>query len=306
MSAADNHLYPPPAALAKAAHVSGMDAYNALCAEAEADHEAFWARQARELLSWKKPFTKLLDDSNAPFFKWFEDGTLNASYNCLDRQVEAGLGNKVAIIFEADDAKVSKVTYSELLERTCRLANAMRARGVKKGDRVVIYIGMSVEGVMAMQACARIGATHSVVFGGFSAQSLRDRIADTGAVMVITADEQLRGGKNLPLKSIVDEALALDGCEAVRDVIVYQRTGGKVAWNAPRDKWLHDEMKAQATSCEPEWVGAEHPLFLLYTRSEERRVGKECRARPASPKVCSTRPAVICCTPRSRPSGPST
>ncbi|MDP3823751.1 MAG: acetate--CoA ligase [Burkholderiales bacterium] len=265
MSAADNHLYPPPAALAKLAHVSGMEAYNALCAEAEADHEAFWARQARELLSWKKPFTKVLDDSNAPFFKWFDDGTLNASYNCLDRQVDAGLGDKVAIIFEADDAKVSKVTYSELLERTCRLANAMRARGVKKGDRVVIYIGMSVEGVVAMQACARIGATHSVVFGGFSAQSLRDRIADTGAVMVITADEQLRGGKNLPLKSIVDEALALEGCEAVRDVIVYQRTGGKVAWNAPRDKWLHEEVQAQATTCEPEWVGAEHPLFLLYT-----------------------------------------
>jgi len=265
MSAADNHLYPPPAALAKAAHVSGMDAYNALCAEAEADHEAFWARQARELLSWKKPFTKLLDESDAPFFKWFEDGTLNASYNCLDRQVEAGLGDKVAIIFEADDAQVTKVTYSELLARTCRLANALRARGVKKGDRVVIYLGMSVEGVVAMQACARIGATHSVVFGGFSAQSLRDRIADTGAVMVITADEQMRGGKNLPLKAIVDEALALDGCEAVRDVIVYQRTGGKIAWNAPRDKWLHDEMKAQAATCEPEWVSAEHPLFLLYT-----------------------------------------
>jgi acetyl-CoA synthetase len=265
MSAADNHLYPPPAALAKAAHVPGMEAYNALCAEAEADHEAFWARQARELLSWKKPFTKVLDDSNAPFFKWFDDGTLNASYNCLDRQVEAGLGDKVAIIFEADDAKVSKVTYSELLARTCRLANAMRARGVKKGDRVVIYIGMSVEGVVAMQACARIGATHSVVFGGFSAQSLRDRIADTGAVMVITADEQLRGGKNLPLKSIVDEALALEGCEAVRDVIVYQRTGGQIAWHAPRDKWLHEEVKAQAPTCEPEWVGAEHPLFLLYT-----------------------------------------
>ena len=264
MSAAD-HLYPPPAALAKLAHVSGMEAYNALCAEAEADHEAFWARQARELISWKKPFTKVLDDSNAPYFKWFDDGTLNASYNCLDRQVEAGLGDKVAIIFEADDAKVSKVTYRELLARTCRLANAMRARGVKKGDRVVIYLGMSVEGVVAMQACARIGATHSVVFGGFSAQSLRDRIKDTGAVMVITADEQMRGGKNLPLKAIVDEALALEGCEAVRDVIVYQRTGGAVAWNAPRDKWLHDEVKAQAASCEPEWVGAEHPLFLLYT-----------------------------------------
>ncbi len=265
MSATSTRIYPPPAALVKAAHISGIEAYNALCDEAEVDYEGFWARQARELISWKKPFTQVLDDSAAPFFQWFADGTLNASYNCLDRQVEAGLGQKVAIIFESDDGKVSKFTYGELLERTCRLANAMRARGVKKGDRVVIYIGMSVEGVVAMQACARLGATHSVVFGGFSAQSLRDRIADTGAVMVITADEQMRGGKQLPLKSIVDEALALEGCEAVRDVIVYQRTGGKIAWHAPRDKWLHDEMNAQATTCEPEWVGAEHPLFLLYT-----------------------------------------
>jgi acetyl-CoA synthetase len=265
MSAADTAVYLPAEAVVKGAFVSGMDAYRKLCAEAEADYEGFWARQARELLTWKTPFTKVLDENNAPFFKWFEDGTLNASYNCLDRQVEAGLGDKVAIIFEADDGKVTKATYSDLLARTCQLANALRARGVKKGDRVVIYLGMSIEGVVAMQACARLGATHSVVFGGFSAQSLRDRVADTGAVMVITADEQMRGGKQLPLKSIVDEALALDGCEAVRDVIVYRRTSRKIGWVEGRDHWLHDEMAGQATACEPEWVGAEHPLFLLYT-----------------------------------------
>ena len=258
-------LYPPPEAVVKGAHVSGMAAYEKLVAEAEADHSAYWARLAREFVSWKTPFTRSLDDSDAPFFKWFEDGTLNVSYNCLDRQIERGLGEKIAIIFEADDGQAARVTYRELLERTCRLANALKARGVKKGDRVVIYMSMSVEGVAAMQACARIGAIHSVVFGGFSAHSLRDRIEGAGAAMVITADEQVRGGKRLPLKAIVDEALSLGGCESVKDVIVYRRTGGTIGWDAARDRWLHEEMQGQSTSCEPEWVGAEHPLFLLYT-----------------------------------------
>ena len=148
-------VYAPPASVAQTAHVSGMAAYEKLCAEAEADYPGYWARLAREFVTWKTPFTKVLDESNAPFFKWFEDGTLNVSYNCLDKQVEAGLGDKVAIIFEADGGEVTKVTYSELLAKTCRLANALRARGVKKGDRVVIYMSMSVEGVVAMQACWR-------------------------------------------------------------------------------------------------------------------------------------------------------
>ncbi|MFZ2651972.1 MAG: acetate--CoA ligase [Burkholderiaceae bacterium] len=258
-------VYKPRDAAARGAHVSGMAAYNALCAQAQADYVGYWSRLAREMVSWKTPFTKGLDESNAPFFKWFEDGTLNASYNCLDRNVNAGHGGKTAIIFEADDGKVTKITYGDLLIRTCQLANALKSHGVKKGDRVVIYMPMSIEGVMAMQACARIGATHSVVFGGFSAQSLRDRIQDAGAVMVLTADEQLRGGKQLPLKTIVDDALALGGCETIRDVIVYKRTGAAVPWHAPRDKWLHDVMAGCSATCEPEWVGAEHPLFLLYT-----------------------------------------
>jgi acetyl-CoA synthetase len=258
-------LYPPPPNIEKDAYVSGMAAYRTLVAEAEADYSGYWSRLAREFVSWKTPFTKGLDDSHAPFFKWFEDGTLNVSYNCLDRQVERGLGEKTAIIFEADDGQVTRVSYADLLARTCRVANALRARGVQRGDRVVIYMSMSIEGIVAMQACARIGAPHSVVFGGFSAQSLRDRVEGAGAVMVITADEQLRGGKALPLKAIVDEAIALGGCETVKNVIVYRRTGGTIGWHASRDRWMHEEMQTQGISCEPEWVGAEHPLFLLYT-----------------------------------------
>jgi acetyl-CoA synthetase len=259
------HLYPPSEAASLGAHVSGMAAYERLVAEAASDYEGYWARLAREFVSWKKPFTKVLNDRDAPFFKWFEDGVLNVSVNCLDRHVEAGKGDRTAIIFESDGGEVTRVSYRSLLERTCQMANALRARGIQKGDRVVIYMPMSVEGVVAMQACARIGATHSVVFGGFSAQSLRDRIQDAGAVAVITADEQQRGGKALPLKAIVDEALGMGGCETIKTVVVYRRTGGAVAWNPAVDRWMHELTAAEPTTCEPEWVEAEHPLFLLYT-----------------------------------------
>jgi acetyl-CoA synthetase len=262
---ASSTLVPVPAEFARQARVGSREAYDELCRQAQTDYAGYWASHAKSLLKWHKPFTRTLDESEAPFYKWFEDGELNASYNCLDRHVEAGLGGKTAIIFEADDGTVTHITYQQLLDKVSQLANALKAQGVKKGDRVVLYLPMSVEGVIAMQACARIGATHSVVFGGFSAQSLRDRIEDAGAVVVITADEQQRGGKALPLKAIVDEALSLGGCESIRRVIVYKRTGGKVAFEADRDVWLHEVMAAQSTTCPPEWVSAEHPLFLLYT-----------------------------------------
>ncbi len=261
----ENRVFPPPAGFAANAAVNGMEAYDKLCAEAASDYEGFWARLARENLEWHKPFTSTLDESNAQFYKWFGGGELNASYNCLDRNLKNGNADKTALIFEADDGAVTRVSYRELHQRVCKFANGLKSRGIKKGDRVVIYMSMSVEGVAAMQACARIGATHSVVFGGFSAKSLQERIIDAGAVAIIAADEQMRGGKALPLKSIVDEALALGGCGSVRDVIIYKRTGGNINFQEGRDLWLHELVDNQSDQCEPEWVDAEHPLFILYT-----------------------------------------
>jgi acetyl-CoA synthetase len=261
----ENRIFNPPADFVKGAAIPGMEAYKKLCDEANSDYDGFWGRLAKENIYWKKPFTKVLDESKAPFYKWFEDGTTNASYNCLDRQVEAGLGDKTAIIFEADDGTVTKVTYKEMLERVCKMANALRKMGVKSGDSVIIYMAMTIEGIVAMQACARIGAIHSVVFGGFSAQALRDRIMDVGAVAVITADGQFRGGKALPLKAICDEALSTGECPKVKHVIVSKRTGTDVAMQAGRDVWMQEIVANEATICEPEWVSAEHPLFILYT-----------------------------------------
>src|SRR5207237_3412901 len=208
--------------------------------------------------------TKTLDESNAPFFKWFHDGELNASANCLDRHL-ATQPQKVAIVFEADDGKITKITYKQLYERVCRFANGLRKLGIRKGERVLIYLPMSVQAIVAMQACARIAATHSVVFGGFSAKSVQERIVDAGAVAVITADRQVRGGKAIPLKPVVDEALGMGGCEAIKTVFVYKRSGSGVAMKAGRDLWWDDAVKGQPESCEPTWVNAEHPLFILYT-----------------------------------------
>ena len=261
----ENRVFPPPADFAAKARISGMEQYKALCAEAENDYQGFWARLARENVVWSKPFTQVLDDSNPPFFRWFADGELNASANCLDKHMGTDVEHKTAIIFEADGGEVTKVSYRELLERVSQFANALKAQGVQKGDRVLIYMPMTIEGVIAMQACARIGATHSVVFGGFSAKAVQERIVDVGAVAVITANYQMRGGKELPLKAIVDDALALGGCEAVRHVFVYERTATACAMTAGRDKTFGEILAGQSTECAPVAVDSEHPLFILYT-----------------------------------------
>ncbi len=260
----ETRVFPPSPEFVKNANVSGMPAYKALCDEAERDFEGFWARLAREHLLWRKPFTKTLDESKAPFFKWFYDGELNASYNCLDRHLKT-TPQKVAIIFEADDGKVTKITYQELYHEVCRFANGLKAMGIKTGDRVIIYMPMSIQAVVAMQACARIGATHSVVFGGFSAKSLQERIIDAGAVAVITADGQFRGGKEIALKPMVDEGIALGGCAGIKKVVVYKRSGSQIAMTPGRDLWWEEATRGQADTCEPTWVNAEHPLFILYT-----------------------------------------
>ncbi len=261
----ETRVFPPPQSFVQQANVSGQAAYQALLDEADQDPNAFWGRLAREQLQWTKPFTKVLDESRAPFFEWFGDGELNVSANCLDVNLKNGNANKIAIIFETDGGEVLKITYQQLYERVCKFANGLKSLGYKVGDRSIIYLPMSIEAIVAMQACARLGITHSVVFGGFSAKSLHERIVDVGASLVITADEQLRGGRAIPLKPAVDEAFGMGACEAVRHCVVYKRTGGKVNWDAKRDVWMHDLVEKQAADCAPVAVNAEHPLFILYT-----------------------------------------
>ncbi|NCZ28311.1 MAG: acetyl-coenzyme A synthetase [Betaproteobacteria bacterium] len=261
----ESRVFPPPQSFVDQATVSGMAHYHALCAQAEADYEGFWAALAREHVLWHKSFTQTLDQSNKPFYRWFYDGELNVSYNCLDRHLGTPTEHKTAIIFEADDGSVSTVSYRQLYERVCRFANGLRALGHGLGERAIIYMPMSIHAVVAMQACARLGITHSVVFGGFSAKSLHERIVDAGATLVIAADEQVRGGKHIPLKSAVDEAFDMGGCEAVRHVVVWRRTGGEIVWHANRDVGWDEVESGQSEHCDPVWVAAEHPLFILYT-----------------------------------------
>lgn len=261
----ESRVFQPFPNLVEGAAISGMPAYQALCERAEHDPDGFWKDLANDNLVWNTPFTQVLDETNPPFYRWFADGELNVSANCLDKHLGTPTADKTAIIFEADDGSVTRVTYKELHAKVCQLANGLTSLGYSAGDRAIIYLPMSIEAVVAMQACARLGIIHSVVFGGFSSKSLHERTVDVGASLVITADAQMRGGKTLALKPAVDEALSLGGCEAVRNVIVYNRANSKVDWVEGRDRWLHDVCLNQPGTCEPVAVNAEHPLFILYT-----------------------------------------
>jgi acetyl-CoA synthetase len=230
---------------------------------AATDAPAFWADLARKELIWHRPFTRVLDESRAPNYEWFADGQLNVAYNCLDVHLRER-GHKTALVFEGEPGDSRRLSYQELHAESCRASNALKALGIRCGDRVVIYMPLVPEIIIAMLACARIGAVHSVVFGGFSALSLRERIEDAGARVLLTADGGNRAGTIIELKAAADEALSL-GCPSIEKVVVLKRTGAAVPMVKNRDIWWHEAIEGQSPVCEPEWVGAEHPLYLLYT-----------------------------------------
>jgi acetyl-CoA synthetase len=259
----DNAFFPVRAEFAQSAWIDN-EKYQRMYKESVKNPDGFWGEQGKRI-DWITPYTKVrnVDFTGDVIIKWFEDGTLNASVNCLDRHL-ATRGDQTAILWEGDSPDESRsVTYREAYEEVCRLANVLRAKGVKKGDRVTIYMPMIPEAAFSILACARIGAIHSVVFGGFSPDSIKDRVLDCRSDFVITSDEGLRGGRKVPLKANVDKAL--ESCPDVRHVLVYKRTGGAINWVAGRDLWYHEETAKVPADCPPEVMNAEDPLFILYT-----------------------------------------
>ena len=259
----EGRVFNPSDETVNTANVSGMDSYKVICNKFTNNYEESWGELARELLLWEKPFTKILNEDRAPFYKWFEDGKINASYNCLDRHLKKQ-PNKLAFIFEGDDGFIKTITYKDLYHKVCEFANGLKTINLDVGDRVIIYLPMTIEAVIAMQACARIGLTHSVVFGGFSSKSIQERVIDAKAKLIITADYQFRGGKKIPLKTTVDDAIAMGGCTTVQNIISLQRTEEDISLN-PDDILWSDLIKNQKNECDPIFVDAEHPLFILYT-----------------------------------------
>ena len=259
----EGRVFNPSDETVNTANVSGMDSYKVICNKFTNNYEESWGKLARELLLWEKPFTKILNEDKAPFYKWFEDGKINASYNCLDRHLKKQ-PNKLAFIFEGDDGLIKTITYKDLYHKVCEFANGLKTLSLDVGDRVIIYLPMTIEAVIAMQACARIGLTHSVVFGGFSSKSIQERVIDAEAKLIITADYQFRGGKKIPLKTTVDDAIAMGGCTTVQNIISLQRTEENISLNSDDILWS-DLIKNQKDECDPVFVDAEHPLFILYT-----------------------------------------
>ncbi|MAR89315.1 MAG: acetate--CoA ligase [Pseudomonadota bacterium] len=259
----DTKNYPVDPDYAKTANMT-MDQYQAWYQESLQQPEQFWSARAEQFLSWSKPWTQVNEyDFTKGEATWFKGGKLNASYNCIDRHLDSR-GDQVAIIWEGDDPKDdTEITYRELYEQVCRLSNALKDRGVEKGDRVCIYMPMIPEAAYAMLACARVGAVHSVVFGGFSPESLKDRILDSDCRVVITADEGVRGGRHIPLKDNTDKAL--ESCPEVHTCLVVKRTGGDIQWHKDRDVWYHELTASMGTDCPPEEMDSEDPMFILYT-----------------------------------------
>ena len=259
----EHKTYPVKADIAEQAHINN-EQYLALYQQSIEQPEVFWAEQAESFLDWQQPWDKVMQyDYPKGEIKWFEGGKLNVSVNCLDRHL-AKRGDQVALIWEGDDpANDKKMTYKELHKEVCQFANVLKAQGVKKGDRVCIYLPMLIEAAAVILACTRIGAVHSIVFGGFSAEALKDRINDSDCKVVVCADEGFRGGKIIPIKAVVDKAL--ESCPCVQGVVVIKNSANNIAWNESRDVWYHQAMSEAAVECEPEWMDAEDPLFILYT-----------------------------------------